>query len=403
MAKTSTAAQARLTAAAALSDVGLLSQVSLLARCERSTIADLVAHLAEFDSRRLYRGEGHSSLFTYCTAVLRFSEFGSYNRIEAARAARRFPVVLDLLADGSLNLATVRMLAPHLTAENFDAVVAEAKGKSKRAVEVIVARLAPRPDAPTIVRRLPAPAPAAAVPRIEPTAALDGGSLPPVCAQFVGTRSTETAEASAATAAASLTAGASTTPLAMADEASTGAGAVSPPLVLQQAPKRAVVEPLSAERFRIQFTIGTETYERLGRVQDLLRREIPDGDIATIFERALGVLLVDAERRKSAATPRPRAGRALKPGSRHIPAQVRREVWTRDDGQCAFVAPNGRRCEARAFLEFHHCRPWAVGGPSDLPNVSLRCRTHNLWEAETYFDRGSGIELVPGQVGRAFT
>jgi hypothetical protein len=44
------------------------------------------------------------------------SEHAAYGRIEAARAARRFPVLLDLLAEGSLHLTAIGLLAPHLTA-----------------------------------------------------------------------------------------------------------------------------------------------------------------------------------------------------------------------------------------------------------------------------------------------
>ena len=135
-----------LSAAARLSDAELLDRVVHIAREEREATVELVAHLAELDARRLYLGEGFGSLFGYCIGALRLAEHAAYNRIEAARASRRFPSILDLLADGSLNLSTVRLIAPHLQPENFDAVVAQAKGKSKREVEVLVARLAPRPD-----------------------------------------------------------------------------------------------------------------------------------------------------------------------------------------------------------------------------------------------------------------
>ena len=146
-----------------------------------------------------------------------------------------------------------------------------------------------------------------------------------------------------------------------------------------------------------------------------MRREIPDGDIGAIFERALRLLLEETQRRKLAATTKPRAARAVEADSlkvanssraadsRHVSAEVKRAVWSRDDGQCAFVARNGLRCEARAFLEFHHVRPWSIGGATSVANISLRCRTHNAWEAELYFDRASCSELAPGQVGTSST
>jgi hypothetical protein len=368
MAKTHCNAGARLAAAAALSDAALLSQVCSLAARERAATADLVAHLAELDSRQLYRGEGYSSLFVYCTSVLRLSEQSAYNRIEAARAARRFPVVLDALADGSLKLATLRLLAPHLTDENHEAVLDEAAGKSKREVEIIVARLAPRPDVPTTIRRLPSPPPSDTAATLEDSARIQATPCE-VPAESV------------------------------ASDAIAMVAMDVPRAIAMPRAKRSLLEPLSPERFRLQFTVGQGTHDRLRRLQDLLRREIPDGNVAEIFERALVVLLAETERQKLAATARPRARRPLDPDSRHIPAEVKRAVWERDAGQCAFLAPNGRRCGERAFLEFHHCQPWASGGQSSVENISLRCRSHNVWEAELYFDRASWAELAPGQVG----
>jgi len=78
--------------------------VKLLAQREREATAALIAHLAVLDERRLYLDEGCSSMFTYCVQVLHLSEYAAYSRIEAARAARRYPIILDLLGDGSVNL-----------------------------------------------------------------------------------------------------------------------------------------------------------------------------------------------------------------------------------------------------------------------------------------------------------
>ena len=87
-----------------LSDDDLVVAVKSLARCEREATASLIAYLAELDGRRLYLAAGFSSLFTYCCEVLRLSEPAAYNRIEAARTAKRFPVILRML--GSTVAAT---------------------------------------------------------------------------------------------------------------------------------------------------------------------------------------------------------------------------------------------------------------------------------------------------------
>ena len=78
-----------------MSNVELLDATVAAARDERRTTAELLALLAEVDSRRLYLGEGCPSLFAYCTQVLHLSEHAAYHRIEAARAARHCPIVLE--------------------------------------------------------------------------------------------------------------------------------------------------------------------------------------------------------------------------------------------------------------------------------------------------------------------
>src|SRR5512138_1804922 len=109
------------------SDQALVSEVSRLAGEERRATAQLVAVLAEFDARRLYLPAGCSSMFTYCTQVLHLSEHAGYNRIEAARAARRYPQILLRLDSGELTLTAVRLLAPCLTEANHEEVLQSAR------------------------------------------------------------------------------------------------------------------------------------------------------------------------------------------------------------------------------------------------------------------------------------
>ena len=145
-----------LATAAGLSDHDLLARLDVLAGREREACVDLVAHLAALDSRpSVYAAQGYGSLFSYCTHALRLSEDAACNRIEAARACRRFPVILDLLASGQVTLTAVRLLGRHLTPENHQTVLAKASGRSRPQIEVLVAELAPRPDVPTSVRKLP--------------------------------------------------------------------------------------------------------------------------------------------------------------------------------------------------------------------------------------------------------
>jgi hypothetical protein len=121
-------------------------------------------------------------------------------------------------------------------------------------------------------------------------------------------------------------------------------------------------------------------------VQNLLCREIPSGDPAAIFDRALDLLLQDVEKKKLAAAAKPRPPRATRDGSRDNPAHVVRAVWQRDGGQCAFVGRSGR-CTERRFLEWHHVQPYGHQGPATVDNISLRCRGHTVYESALVLGR----------------
>lgn len=335
-----------LASVAQLTNDELLARVKHLAAREREATSSLVAHLVELDKRRLHLAEGCSSLFTYCTQVLRLSEHAAYGRIVAARAGRRFPVILQMLEDGSVNLTTVRLLAAHLTGENHRRILDMARRKSKRQVQELVARLWPQPDVPSSVRKLPTPSLPAS-----------GSTLQGAVASFQPTDDTQ----------------------AIADPCPPSAA----PMPLQAG--RVVVAPLAPQRYKIQFTASVETYDKLRLAQNLLRHQIPDGDPAKIFDRALTALIEGLAKKKFAAADRPRSSLGPMPKSRHIPAEVRRAVWKRDGGRCAFVSCKGRRCTERGFLEFHHVAPYSAGGESTVENIQLRCRAHNGHEAELYF------------------
>jgi hypothetical protein len=341
-----------LATADALSDQELLIRIPVLAGRERDVATQLVAHLAVLDTRPvLYAAKGYGSLFRYCTDALGLSEDAACNRVEVARACRRFPVIFDLLLSGSVTHTSVRLLARHLTAENHQAVLARASRRNREAIDALVAELRPQPDVRASVRKLPTPvATPAAMPTSNPMATSVPTAPPP---------------------------------------------AIAPPPVLATMP-RSTVRASAPRRYRAEFTMVEETHDKVRRVQALLRREIPDGDIGVIFDRAITELLDKLEKTKLGATAKPRPRPPIRPGtdkqvrkgtrpSRHIPREVTRAVWERDGGQCAFVSADGRRCAERTFLEFHHVQPYAKQGPATIANISLRCWRHNQYEAELIF------------------
>src|SRR3954468_22726357 len=138
--------------ASRLTDSEIIAQVAQLALGERAATVALIVHLAEFDARRPFAGFGFSSSFKYCVEVLRLSEDATLDRIQVARLARRYPVVLEMLLEGTLSPTTAGMLARHVTADNHVALLAAASGKGKRAVEALLVGLFPKAERPATVR-----------------------------------------------------------------------------------------------------------------------------------------------------------------------------------------------------------------------------------------------------------
>jgi hypothetical protein len=137
-----------------ISDSDLLRRLSELLTSSRNVEAELIAHLAEVDARRAYVPYA-SSLFSYCMNHLHMSEHEAFLRMRVARVSRNYPVLLEMLADGRLHLSGIDKLAPHLTDENYETVLARATHQSKRQIEELVAELAPKPDVRPSIRKLP--------------------------------------------------------------------------------------------------------------------------------------------------------------------------------------------------------------------------------------------------------
>jgi hypothetical protein len=351
-------------------DDELLRRLGELLRQSRRLEHELVAHIAEVDSRKLYAREASSSMFAYCTDVLHLSEAEAYLRIAAARASREHPILLNMLADGRLHLTGIGKLAPYITEGNRDALLARATHRSKRQIEELIADLFPCTDAPAVMRKLPEPrvlATPAAVCR------LSGLELRPDAVEATATPATPPA--------ASRVAAAEVRP-----------DAVEAPAPAPVAP--AVVQPLAPGRYKVQFTARAALHDKLERLRDLMRSQVRDGDLAAIIEVAVTEKLERLEARRFAKTKT--AGKELPEAeiatsSRYIPAAIRRAVSERDEHRCRYVDGQGRRCPERGRLEYHHRYPYGLGGDRSLRNICLMCRTHNAYLAEQDYGRDAMI------------
>jgi hypothetical protein len=96
--------------------------------------------------------------------------------------------------------------------------------------------------------------------------------------------------------------------------------------------------PLSPDRYRYQLTIGGATLEKLRLAKDMLRHALPSGDDEALLDRALTLLLDDLARKRFGSERSARPSREAARDSRKVPAAVKRAVWVRDLGRCAFVA-----------------------------------------------------------------
>lgn len=361
-----------------LRDDDLLRKLDDLVERDRATTAELLAVIAEVDSRRLFAPAGCSSMFAFCVERLRLSEDAAYKRIHVARAARRFPALLDFIADGRIHLTAACLLVPHLTDGNFQELTEAATHRRKVEVEEFLARRFGQTAIPKARIRV--------IPPVTVTPAVAATS--PLSPEVEAPAAPESAVAAPAVMAPAAPDAppARTAPRVPAPE-------LAPAQVGEDPEARgdvmAGVPSAALTRYLLQCPISKETHDLLRYAQALLSHAVPDGDVDQVLQRALEALIPQLEKRKAAVLPKSANQRAPSPGrsprKRHIPADVRRAVWERDRGQCTFVGRGGHRCGDRSFLEFDHMDPVARGGTASVDRIRLRCRAHNQHEAERVF------------------
>jgi 5-methylcytosine-specific restriction endonuclease McrA len=325
-----------------LRDDELLAGLAVLVRREHALLADLLAHLAELDQRRLFLDLGYPSLFAYCTDAIGLSKSAAGRRIAAARVCRKYPEAYARVARGELELSVLCEVSKYLNPQNATELFDACGCKSYERVEELLAVRFPKPDVRDLVR----------------------------CK-----------------------------------------------------PQQQTLEPLSADRFGVHFTADGEFRDLLTEVRALASHRAPAGDLMTVMKRGLEAYRRELQKERFAvgckpkrarskrgireAATRQNVGHAQGQGhreaahsnrrTRHVPATVSRDVYTRDDGRCTFVSTDGRRCGATQFLEFDHAQPWARGGESTVENLRLRCRAHNQHSARLHF----GGHYVDAAIARA--
>lgn len=328
---------------AAMSDEQLTAALAEAVKNERTALISLLVRLGEFYNRDLSLKRGYQSPFDYCTRVLGYSRGAAGRRIAAAKAARQYRSILNLLAKGEITLTAIAMLARFLTPENHWNLLRRASRKSEDEIDRMIAELAPRTAPKDRIRAIGNGAPTIPDPAVSPS------SVP---------------------------------------ESSSSIGD------LFGLPDNSARESKQIELYSVSFAATKETRQMLERAKELLRHRCPEGKLDDIIKLALSKLLAEIDR--DLRTPSKRAGRRSKGGSkgRYIPEAVKQKVWKRDGGCCSFVASDGTRCNARADLQFDHKRAFAMGGSSRDPrNLRVFCGPHNRLVGRATFGgpfRGAG-------------
>src|SRR5262245_10312755 len=255
-----------------LADSTLIANTESRLRHDRQTTADLLADLGEIDRRKLYLPAGYSSMYAWC--LDRMSEDVAWKRIRAARAARRSPVIYDAVADGRLSLTAVFLLyKPLMKARDPQALLAEAMGKSKREILLLIAQIFPQSDLPTQVVPLAISSPAPG--RVEQTES----PVPEVMPMVVESPAPERVDA-------------------------------TPPWTR--------VTPIAPARFGLQTTIDQETEDLLREAQELLGL-VGSSHVPDVLKSAMRLYVEKLRKQKFGATDAPRPGRDRNPDSRHVP------------------------------------------------------------------------------------
>jgi hypothetical protein len=278
-----------------LSNHELLERVRDAVKAERSSVANVILLLIELDRRRLYTGEACDSLWSYCVERLNYSNDEAEKRVRVARLASRYPAVLDELRAGSIHLTGLYMLARYVTAENRDELLALARGKSKRALEQLLAERFPKSRVPDRFHPVQE--------QLENAALVLGRP---------GTGAASNGSGAAGTAAAVTNSG--TAPVPLCSDAT------------RSAEPAGALKPLSASHWSVQFTVTREVAAKIEHAWALASHALENGSLPALFERAIDAL-IEKETKRRLGAGNPRARRALEPGSRRVPVDVASRVW----------------------------------------------------------------------------
>ncbi len=314
----------------------LLTQMHELVHSERLSILSVLHHLKEIERRHLFAELGFSSLYDYCVKELAYSEASAHRRISSMRLLKDLPEIEPQIASGALSLSTLASAKSFFRIEKM-----QSKGEKLK----ILGDLA-RKSSKQVQKVLMAKS-------TQPTKYL-----------IENVRQVSSSESQVSVVLDDKT-------LRQVDELKE--------LLAHKKPHISLGEILA---FAVDFTLERHQARRSNRptlAKPLRHRSPPPSELTA------------RKKIKSASDSK------LKNRSRYIPAEIKRQIWLRDHGECGYIDPqSGRRCASKFALQIDHILPYAKGGESELKNLRLRCAAHNQQEALKVY----GIEKMAHYIPR---
>ena len=312
----------------------ILENLSRLVREERRITTEILWHLREVEERKLFVGEGYTSLFSYCVDALKYSESAAYRRILAMRALRQIPELGAALENGLLSVATVCLVQKHFSdqakAQKLEQPIEQKKellnamiGKSKLECQKMLAALSPQ-------------------------------ALPQEKERAVSATHTEISF--------------------IADDRLMAKLKKIKDLTAHKNPNPTYAELIEMMADltlnKIDPTVVRVKKATLQKIDTRAKQTVAPAQVTTVTATAIVIV----NRTKAEARSRSTSS------SRYIPTSLKHAVWLRDRSQCTYIY-NGRRCKETRRLEIDHIRPFALDGQTVLNNVRLLCRAHNQYRA----------------------
>lgn len=349
-----------------LSDQQILHQAKSLAVQERQLTAELLLFLKEVDRRRLF-ARSYGSLFEYVTKDLGYSAGSAKRRIDSMRLLKDLPEVEQKIKDGSLTLTQISQAQQFfqnevksnkpMSSEQKKDVLTSLEGKSTRESErELLARSS------------------------NPESLIHKDKIKSVTENLSEVRFVADQEL-----------------LSLLDEVKGLLSHSKPNLTLAEligeAAKLAVTA-LKAKKFKLK---QRDMQSQEGATSKIDTKDHPEEISGAGVKAVEKVTKRDAAIRENAVQKPTVANNANgKARSRYIPAAVKRAVYLRDQGMCAYVDPvSGKRCSSKAFVEYDHTLAFAKNGDSSIHNLALKCKNHNVLHAISDFSQSHMAKFVP--------